>query len=97
MFTYIYIFDSLKIRSGTQIVIVGKKSGAQMGADPGVSTQVVVEPLLVRACLVLHTLKRLLGGNLDVTTKTIKYFVDLGAVSWTKTRAARPALERWNV
>jgi len=55
MFTYIYIFDSLKIRSGTQIVIVGKKSGAQMGADPGVSTQVVVEPLLVRACLVLHT------------------------------------------
>ena len=68
-----------------------------MGADRGVSTQVVEEPLLVRACLVLHTLKRLLGGNLDVTTKTIKYFVDLGAVSWTKTCAARPALERWNV
>ena len=64
----IYMFDSLKIRSGTQTGIVGKKSGAQMGADPGVSTQVVVEPLLVRACLVLHTLKRLLGGNLDVPT-----------------------------
>ena len=33
----------------------GIKSGAQIGAVPGVSTQVVVEPLRVLACFDLQT------------------------------------------
>ena len=39
-----------------------------MGAVPGVSTQVVVEPLLVLACFVLQTLKKMVYANPNVNT-----------------------------
>ena len=85
---------SLKTRSGTQTVIWGIKSGAQTGAVPGVSTHLVVDPLLVLACFVLHTLKRLFWRNLR-NYKPLIYFTDLSIVSRTTACAARPAMEKW--